>query len=261
MNPNNRYQPRYKKQSSQRGWLGTAAAVVIVLVAIAAGGLYVVGKNKAPKVSQQPAAQTESFDKTQFSLTDPTSQWVVVNKKRPLNPKTYEPADLTTPDMAVETDSMQVNAQTAAALKTLAEAASAAGIKLTVASAYRSYAEQTATYNSMVKGYGQAEADRQSARPGHSEHQTGWAADLGAQNGKCRIEACFADTPEGKWLAANAYKFGFIIRYPEGKEQITGYQYEPWHVRFVGKELAAEMRRTHTQTLEEFFNLPAAADY
>ncbi len=261
MYPNNRYQPRYKKQSSQRGWLGTAAAVVLVLVAVVAGGLFVMGKNKDPKTAEKTPVQTVTFDKSQFSLTDPTSPWLVVNKKRPLSPKTYEPADLTTPDMPVESDILKVNAQTAAALKTLADAADKEGIELVVASAYRSYNEQVTIYESMVRGYGQAEADRQSARPGHSEHQTGWAADLGAENGKCRIETCFSETPEGKWLAANSYKYGFIIRYPEGKEQVTGYQYEPWHVRFVGKDLAAEMHRTNTPTLEEFFSFPAATTY
>ena len=257
MRPNNRY-PQ-KNQTSQRGWLGVIA--VIVLVVVAAGALYVFSKNKTDAGKTPAAAQTKSFDKTQFSLTDPTSQWLVVNKKRPLDPKTYEPADLTTPDMAVESDAMKVNAQTAAALAIMADAAAKNGIKLIVASAYRSHAEQTTIYDSMVRGYGETEADRQSARPGHSEHQTGWAADLGAENGKCRIETCFADTPEGAWIAANAHTYGFIIRYPEGKESATGYNYEPWHVRYVGKELAAEMHRTNTQTLEEFFNLPAAATY
>nr|MBA3758677.1 D-alanyl-D-alanine carboxypeptidase family protein [Candidatus Saccharibacteria bacterium] len=71
----------------------------------------------------------------------------------------------------------------------------------------------------------------------------------------------FETTPEGKWLLANTYEYGFIVRYPNGKENVTGYQYEPWHLRFVGKELAIEMNKTGIQTLEEFFGLPAAPNY
>ena len=184
-----------------------------------------------------------------------------MNKQRPLNPKQYEPSGLRLPDMNVESSAMEVNGEAATALEALNTAAETAGLHFTVASAYRSYNNQVTTYDSVVNGYGQAEADRQSARPGYSEHQTGWAADLGAVGGKCRIEACFADTAEGKWLAANAYKYGFIIRYPQGKETVTGYQYEPWHVRYVGKSLSTEMHKQKIQTLEEFFNLPAAPDY
>lgn len=218
------------------------------------------GEDKSPDAAKT-SEQTETFDKKRFSLTDPTSPWVVVNKKRPLSPKNYAPANLTTPNMDVESSDMQVNSEVASALKTLANAAAADGVSLMVVSAYRSYDMQVNIYDSEVRGFGQEQADRESARPGHSEHQTGWAADLGATNGKCEIKVCFADTNEGKWLAANAYKYGFIIRYAEGKEHITGYMYEPWHIRFVGKELAAEMRRTGIQTLEEFFGLPAASSY
>jgi D-alanyl-D-alanine carboxypeptidase len=184
----------------------------------------------------------------------------VVNKQRPLNPKKYAPANPTTPDIDAS-DTEQLNTPTAEALKNLADGARAEGIKLSLESGYRSYDTQVAVYNSEVRANGQAQADRESARPGYSEHQTGWAADLGAANGKCRLQLCFADTPEGKWLANKAYKYGFIIRYPSGKEAVTGYQYEPWHTRFVGAELSIEMHNTNVQTLEEFFGLPAAPVY
>jgi len=248
--------------TKSRGWIAVVA-VLLILVAIIIGGFLIIqNKGKDESKPTKPTEQTNEFDKSLFSLANPTSPWLVVNKQRPLNPKEYEPTDLRTPNMSVESAAMQVNSQTAAALEALDAAAKQAGINLIVASAYRSYDEQVRTYQSMVNGYGQTEADRQSARPGHSEHQTGWAVDLGTANDtSCRLEICFADTPEGKWLAANAYKFGFIIRYPEGKEHITGYSYEPWHLRYVGKELAEEMHRTGTATLEEFFGLPAAPTY
>ena len=85
--------------------------------------------------------------------------------------------------------------------------------------------------------------------------------DISAVPLKCPLEACFADTPQGKWLAKNAYKWGFILRYPKGMDDITGYTFEPWHYRFVGKALAKEMRDTEVKTLEEFFGLPPAPDY
>lgn len=251
------------KTSRSRGWIGIVAVFIVILVVLVGGFFVVQSKNKDKDKTTTPAGeQAPQFDKTKFSLTDPTSPWLVVNKQRQLEPKNYEPSDLRTPNMAVESDEMQLNSTTATALEALDAAAKSAGIHLVVASAYRSYGTQVATYNSMVAGYGQTEADRVSARPGHSEHQTGWAVDLGAANdNSCRLEICFAATPEGQWLAANAHKYGFVIRYPENKESITGYAYEPWHLRYVGLELAEEMHRTNTPTLEEFFGLPAAPNY
>lgn len=99
-----------------------------------------------------------------------------------------------------------------------------------------------------------------SARPGHSEHQTGLAVDLVTPaSPDCDFEVCFAETPGGQWLAANAWRYGFIIRYQSGSD-ITGYSPEPWHLRYVGKSLAAELRRTGVATLEEFFGIPGG-DY
>lgn len=251
---------KVKKMTTPKG-LFLVMLVITILIVVGAGLFVMQNKKDNAPAKQDTSQRAPSFDKKKFSLTDPTSPWVVVNKLRPLSPKTYEPADLRTPSMQVESSDMQVNSQTATALEALSTAAESEGIELIVASAYRSHDEQVTIYNSMVRGYGQDEADRQSARPGYSEHQTGWAADLGAASGKCRIEACFADTKEGKWLAASAYKYGFIIRYAEGKESITGYEYEPWHVRYVGIELATEMYNKHIQTLEEFFGLGSASTY
>jgi D-alanyl-D-alanine carboxypeptidase len=219
--------------------------------------------NKDATNTNQQAAP--SFDKTQFSLDDPTSPWVVVNKTRPLSPKTYTPASLRAPNINLKggktAESMQLQAETATALEALATAAQNDGLTMMLVSGYRSHNSQKTIYDSEVRGFGQAVADQESARPGHSEHQTGWAADLVGDSGDCEIEACFAETPEGQWLAANAYKYGFVIRYAKDKTDITGYVYEPWHIRYVGVDLATEMHRSGIQTLEEFFNLPPAPTY
>ena len=128
-------------------------------------------------------------------------------------------------------------------------------------STYRSYGRQVDVYNGWVSQLGQEAADLTSARPGHSEHQTGWVMDIGAVPSNCDLDQCFADTSQGSWLAANAYLYGFILRYPDGYTPITGYEFEPWHYRYVGVELATEMRTTGVVTLEEFFGLPAAPTY
>ena len=156
---------------------------------------------------------------------------------------------------------MQLRAETATALEAMAAAAKQDGIHLMLASGYRSYNLQKTVYNRNVAQLGQAKADTESARPGHSEHQTGLVADLEPLDRSCEIQACFADTPEGKWLAAHAHEHGFIIRYPEGKQAETGYIYEPWHVRYVGKSLSAELHKTPQATLEAFFGLEKAGNY
>ena len=122
------------------------------------------------------------------------------------------------------------------------------GIELWMKSGYRSYYDQKYIYNGYVKRDGQEEADKYSARPGHSEHQTGLAYDLNS------LDVEFGDTPEGIWIAENCYKYGFILRYPKGKEEITGYMYEPWHVRYVGVEKAKEIFESGL-CLEEFLNI------
>lgn len=206
----------------------------------------------------------KEFNKSQYSLTDPKSLWVIANKQRPLNPKDYAP-QLVTPKMALRLQptaaEMKVSTAMKADLESMDAAAKQAGLSLMLASGYRSYQTQVAVYNNEVKTYGQAMADRESARPGFSEHQTGLAADLAPASGTCVVEDCFATTPEGKWVAEHAYEYGFVIRYQNGQEAVTGYRYEPWHVRYIGKALAAELHKQGNPVLETFFGLPAAPNY
>lgn len=256
--------PRLQNQPNKKRRLVFILAPLILIVLLLPV-IWISRQDDKSSNTENTAKNEPSFDKTQFSLTDPTSPWVVVNKKNPLSPSDYSPTDLRAPNITLKwnktAENMQLRAEVATALEALNQAATTAGIELVLVSGYRSYDTQTDVYDSMVRGYGQAQADRESARPGHSEHQTGWAVDLGAVNKECELEICFADTPEGKWLAQNAYKFGFVIRYADGKESVTGYQYEPWHLRYVGTVLSEEMHRTNVDTLEEFFDLPNAPNY
>ena len=127
-------------------------------------------------------------------------------------------------------------------------AAAAEGLNLYISSGFRSYNTQYWLYNNYVERDGKEEADTYSARAGYSEHQTGLCFDLNT------IDESFAYTPESKWLEQHAQEYGFIIRYPKGKENITGYMYEPWHLRYLGKELAEKVYNSGL-CLEEYLGI------
>ena len=149
--------------------------------------------------------------------------------------------------------------EAAGPMQQLLDAAGSAGNPMIIVSSYRSYQTQVSTYQYWVDTQGQAQADRESARPGHSEHQTGLAADLGNPDGSCRLLACFGTGAGGKWLAAHAYEYGFIIRYPEGLESETGYIWEPWHVRYVGVDVATAIKNSG-KTMDQYYGVEAG-DY
>lgn len=221
-------------------------------------------KQTTAPTRQEPQAPT-SFDKSQYSLTDPTSVWVVVNKRRPLNPLSYVPTDLRAPEVslaaAASNSRMQMRDEAATAIERMFAGAQAAGQQLRVVSAYRSYDYQVGLYAGYVRSQGQAAADAESARAGYSEHQTGLAVDVGGITGACDLEQCFGSTAAGEWVAAHAHEYGFIVRYTTDKTAVTGYSYEPWHLRYIGTDLAAEMHKQGITTLEEFFELGPAPDY
>jgi zinc D-Ala-D-Ala carboxypeptidase len=208
----------------------------------------------APPSPTPTPTPTPTFDKTQFSNTDPNSDWVIVNKQNPLNPKNYAPplAALNLPGYKGE-----MRPEAAAALQQMfADYHAQSGGQLSVVSPYRSYPSQVSVYNGWVSRLGQAQADRQSARPGFSEHQTGLAVDIDTAT-----DEGFGATPAGTWLAQNSWKYGFIVRYQQGQEAITGYEYEPWHFRYVGIPLATELQKEGFPSLETFFGYPPAPNY
>lgn len=246
--------------------------VIVAVVALVVGVLFLFaprGGTPASETSASPTAEapaptptptpTPTFPMTQYSLDAPDSYWVVVNKLRPLNPQDYAPADLRAVNIA---GGGQMRAEAAGQLEAMvAQYTAETGQTMQSLSTYRSYSRQVDVYNGWVSQLGQAAADLTSARPGYSEHQTGWVMDFGAVPNSCALDQCFADTSQGQWLAANAYRWGFILRYPDGYTPITGYEFEPWHYRYVGVELATQMHDSGVQTLEEFFGLPAAPSY
>ena len=184
---------------------------------------------------------------------DPSSIDVVVNKKRCFNPIDFVPDDL------VSYQGFVISAKILPYLDAMFKAAVAAGVPLSITSSYRSYSNQVTTYNHWVQVNGSYEAaDTVSARPGYSEHQTGFAVDLSA--GGCSLE-CFAKTPQYTWLKKNAHKYGFVLRYPSGYESVTGYKPEAWHWRYVGKEVATDMKTKGVQTLEEYWDIKGGNYY
>jgi D-alanyl-D-alanine carboxypeptidase len=214
----------------------------------------------SPATAPQPAP-APTFNRAAHSIDDPNSIWVVVDKLRPFTPVDYAPADLV--DVPVPfANPPQMRKEASDAVVALFSAFTAeTGLALQSQSAYRSFDTQTTVYNRDIATLGQAGADLSTARPGTSEHQTGLTIDISAQPGQCSLSACFGDTPHGAWLAAHAWRFGFLLRYPADKVPITGYEFEPWHYRYIGVDLATEMHNTGVSTLEEFFGLPAAPSY
>lgn len=207
---------------------------------------------ESPAPTPTPTAIPDPPGFTEPSIDEASSLWVVVNKKRPLNPLKYRPVlDKTLNLTKAAADGYR-------ALKAAVAAAKKGTLCLN--SGYRSYSTQSYTYNLQVTRYGKKVADNLAAHPGHSEHQTGLAADVSTTALGCRITN-FGASAASKWIEANAWKYGFIVRYPKGETATTGYQYEPWHLRFVGVELATKMREQKITVLEKYFKLPAAPNY
>lgn len=183
----------------------------------------------------------------------PGSIWFLVNKERHL-PLDYKPDNLAIPDVPTRTDKSDeersVRQEIVAPLGELFAAAKTQGSSLMIGSAFRSSALQQFYFDSYVARSGLELANRYSAYPGQSEHQLGLAVDLSTLSQQCYLSACFINIPDGQWLANNAHKYGFTLRYKEGKEAITGYNFEPWHYRYVGVDLATALFQSGL-TLEE----------
>jgi zinc D-Ala-D-Ala carboxypeptidase len=201
-----------------------------------------------------PNAVTADRMEVAADVMEVTDDWLLlVNKTHPLS-KDYVPADMIRIKYCVgdHAESMRYMRELPAEhFHEMIEAAAAAGYEIGIRTAYRSYEQQYNIFWNYVARDGEEAANKYSARPGQSEHQTGLCADVTSPSVEYKLTTEYGQTPEGGWLAQNAHYYGFIIRYPLGKEDITGYQYEPWHVRYVGEAAATEIYEKEL-TLEEY---------
>lgn len=205
--------------------------------------------------SDENKSATNRKENTEHPVkVDREGNLVLVNKQHALSEE-VNPNNLVYPEVpftfSEKIDKRKLQKEAAEALEELFLGASSDGISLLGVSAYRSHESQKNVFDHYVHQDGEEMAMTYSAVPGHSEHETGLAIDVTGENGQCQAEECFADTEEAKWLADHAAEYGFIIRYPKGKESITGYKYEPWHLRYVGKDVALEISSKGI-TLEEY---------
>ena len=178
---------------------------------------------------------------------------VLVDKERAL-PEGFVPDSLEVMPFewhAPERGGLELRANVIEATRPMVDAAAEDGVGLRIRSAYRSYSEQQWTFAYWVEVMGEAQARRESAEPGHSEHQLGTTMDFASPENGWELIESFAETTEGRWLEANAYRFGFAMSYPRDGEPITGYIFEPWHFRYIGVE-AAEAWHASGLTLIEF---------
>lgn len=230
-------------------------AVLLVLVV----GCFCLLKSMAAPVEPEetvPAAAEPATEATVAEETEPAFDkndpiLILVNKENYLDPD-YVPDDLVTLSSSISIKSdMKMQSEAAAALEELFDGASADGLTIKAVSSYRSYSYQKDLYNYYLSTHGQEWTEKYSAPPGASEHQTGLAVDVSCASMGYGLDSSFGQTTEGIWIRDHVHEYGFILRYQEGKEDITGYAYEPWHIRYVGEEAATEIYNNEI-TLEEF---------
>lgn len=235
--------------------------VIFALAGCMGSGTHYLDINQGKKANLPPVPAKPEYASNKDGqvkvVTAPDTVPVLVNKQNKL-PDDYQPVDLVDAEIPFifkeDSPKRKMREEAAAAIEKLFAAAEQEGVELLGVSAYRSSATQEALFNYYVDRDGYKAAATYSALPRTSEHETGLAIDVTGGNGKCAAEDCFGGTPEAKWLEKNAARYGFIIRYPKGKEAITGYQYEPWHLRYVGKPIAKQIMNRGI-TLEEYYNV------
>jgi zinc D-Ala-D-Ala carboxypeptidase len=191
-------------------------------------------------------------------ILNPENKMALVNKQFGL-PETFLPIDLVRPNVSFsfgnqKLDKSLMRKEAAVALEKMFQEAKKNGIELFAVSGYRSYDYQNSLFQAEVDKVGWDKAVEAVAVPGQSEHQTGLAMDISSRGENMLLTAEFGKSKEGKWLTDNAHRFGFILRYPKGKESITGYQYESWHFRYIGIN-AATIIFENKWTLEEYFQI------
>jgi D-alanyl-D-alanine carboxypeptidase len=271
----NRFAPDYRRRRIIVGSI--AGAVVLAIVAVIAV-FAILGQDAGQDAAASPspsATRTPSRTPTPSPTPTPTptpevpiadidtasSLTVVVNKQRPLNPADYSPDVVPVPVPYANEPFLRQEAASGV-VEMFAAITAETGLELQVQSSYRSYDTQVSVYGGYVDSLGQEAADLTSARPGHSEHQTGLAVDVNALPDQgCALSPCWGGTPHAQWIATNAWRFGFVVRYQDGMTPLTGYEYEPYHLRYVGLDVAKDIYDRGITTLEEYFGLPPAPSY
>lgn len=259
--------------------------LIFAVLLLAVAGAYAFTNQQTPAPTDPPAQETVSqaaanieptanpllpsdlqsiLDSSDTMPLDtlPGSYTVFVSRDY-LLPADYIPKDLVELKVRFSSDThddkRKLRKVAADALEDMFRAAEKKGIILYGVSGYRSYERQQSIYNRNVSLHGKKATDALSAKPGSSEHQTGLTIDVSISSLGCLLTERFAQTKEGRWLAKNAHKYGYIIRYPEGKSKITGYSYEPWHIRYVGVTVATYLYRNDL-TLEEYYGISSNED-
>ncbi len=248
-----------------------AIAIVVSLVCVVGIVLVINSTSKASKDDKQTVNKgskwsaeeyvdakdkDSAIDKTAVEVdTDPTSITVLVNKEYKV-PSDYEPEDLVEPNVAFsfnyKDEKRMLREEAAKQLELLFKGAKRFGYELLGVSGYRSYERQKTLYEFNLMKYGYEYTQKYSAMPGTSEHQTGLAIDISCKSMGGILRTTFADTKEGKWVQNNAYKYGYVVRYANNKTDLTGYAYEPWHIRYVGYDLAKYLH-DNNMTLDEYY--------
>ncbi len=248
--------------------LGVIGSLLLIQSAFAGPRLDLVEqKNQTFAQAEAPTerASIASHAYPRQQLNNPASVFVIVNKHRPITPTNFVPEDLVEITSSKSLDNPRghsLSLPAATALEQMAKEMQKQGQgQMTLNSGFRSFKTQQQLFESVVKSQGEAQALLKAAKPSFSEHQTGLAADVSFPAQGCAVMTCFGGTKAGKWLTDNSWKFGFIVRYQQGAEAITGYSYEPWHLRYVGLEVARLYSSSGMKTLEEFWGLSPAPDY
>lgn len=243
----------------------------LLVCAIALLGLSVyafANRGEITKKLRDEATTPTSFVETKVEentlpteLTTPASKTVLVDSTHTL-PVDYVPSTLSEIYLRSTSDVVIVDEEAGNKAKEMLNAASEAGIEIYVVTAYRSYEDQQKYYTSRMELLGNSEeAKKQIQAAGCSEHQTGLAIDFTDNPANAQETVEFANTDAGRWLYEHAHEYGFILRYPEGKEDITGYTYEPWHYRYVGTDVANAMyEQGADMTFEEYYGITSNAE-
>lgn len=236
---------------------GNVLVFLLILLIFIVMGMFAFLMRMSEEPTSEPVQVEPVTEATEpeyyFDPNDPNL--VLVNKEEVVD-EDYAPEELVYIDESMRASDrapqyQRMQPEAAAAFEELVNDAAADGMTIKVTTAYRPYSYQADLYYYYLAVKGEEWTQQYSAPPGTSEHQTGLAADVSCESINYELDVSFGETAEGKWLAQHAHEYGYILRYQEDMEDITGYSYEPWHIRYVGKE-AAEVITEKGITLEEF---------